>query len=163
MTSDVDTRARRLMEAEKLAAQERAEREQAEAQGARLEAARRKIKEQDAEIAAERARKEAEAGVARLRHEAYELDVELEDEAARFNRLIDARRSVQEKLAVAHRRAGRPLGHGHSIRDLIAPWVAHRFGGFNSITGVPGGHPNGKDRPLHERDPLASNGTDSDG
>lgn len=152
---DIDTRARKLVEAEELAAQERAERESEQANESRIMDARRRIKEDDARSAAERSRQGAEVEAAELSKERYELEERLESEAMAVNRTLAELESLHQRQGDALRHAGRPLGHDYRLTDLITGWWKDRFGGFNSLTGTPSPHFNAEDKPLPERDPLA--------
>ncbi len=153
---DIDTRARKLVEAEELAAQERAERESEQANESRIMDARRRIKEGDAKVAAEQARREAGAEAREIARQRYELEERFEAEAMSMNRTLSELQSVHERHADALRRAGRPLGHGYRLPDLIARRWRQLFGGWNSVTGTPSPHFNSEDKPLHEADPMAS-------
>lgn len=156
MTSDIDRRALALLEREEAqAARDRGRRDREVAEG-RAADARRRIKENDAEIAAEQARKEAEAEALKLAVERYELEQRIEAEAMAVNRSLAELEALDRRHRDALRRAGRNPGHDNSLAVLLPRWFAHRFGGFGRVTGVPGGHPSGKDRLLHERDPMAS-------
>jgi len=156
MRSEIDRRALDLLERENAEAELRQEQEAREAEGSRLDNARRRIKENDARAAAERAKKEAGAEAGEIARERHELELLMEDQAAALNRSIAELEDLDRRHRDALRRAGRNPGHEHSPRTLLPTWFAHRFGGFNAVTGVPGGHPSGKERPLQERDPMAS-------
>ena len=80
-----------------------------------------------------------------------------------LNRTLSELQSLHGRHADALRRAGRPLGHGYRLPDIIARRWRQLFGGWNSVTDTPAPHWNSEDKPLHEADPLASVGTDSDG
>jgi len=159
---DIDTRARKLVEAEELAAQERAERESEQANESRIMDARRRIKEDDARAAAERSRQGAGVEADDLARERYELEERLEGEAMAVNRTLSELQSLHKRQGDALRRAGRPLGHDYRLTDLITAWWKDRFGSPNSLTSTPVGHMDSmgrheerKRKSLPERDPLA--------
>ncbi len=106
----------------------------------------------------EQARKEAEAEAEEFSARRHDLAGELEEAAASVNRKLAEYEALDRRHRDALRRAGRNPGHDNSLAVLLPRWFAHRFGGFGRVTGVPGGHPSGKDRPLPERDPMASPG-----
>ncbi len=156
MTNDVDRRALDLVERENAEAELRQEQEAREAEGSRLDNARRRIKENDAKVAAEQARREAEVEADEIAAQRYELEERLEGEVMAVNRSLSELESMHKRQGDALRRAGRPLGHDYRLTDLITGWWKDRFGGFNSLTGTPSPHFNSQDRPLPERDPMAS-------
>jgi len=154
--TDIKSRALELIEREDQEAARDQERHDRERHESRLADARKRIKENDARAAAERAKKEAGAEAGEIARERHELELLMEDQAAALNRSIAELEDLDRRHRYALRRAGRNPGHEHSPRTLLPTWFAHRFGGFNAVTGVPGGHPSGKERPLQERDPMAS-------
>ena len=156
MTNDTDRRALELLERENAEAELRQEQEAREAEGSRLDNARRRIRENDAVIAAEQARREAGAEAREIARQRYELEERLEGEAMAVNRTLSELESMHQRQGDALRRAGAPLGHDYRLTDLITGWWKDRFGGFNSLTGTPSPHFNSQDRPLPERDTLAS-------
>ena len=155
MTNDIKDKALELLEQEdqgnRHAAERRAERERE----GRLQDAIARIKENDAEIAAEQARRDAEAEAQEIARQRHELEQRIEAEAMALNRSLSELESLHRRHADALRRAGRPLGHDHRLTDVITGWWRARFGGWNSLTGTPSPHFNAEDRPLPERDPLA--------
>ncbi len=155
MRSEIDRRALDLLEREEQEAARDKERRDHEHHESRLEEARRRIKENDAEIAAERSRQGAEVEADEIARERYELEERLEGEAMAVNRSLSELQSLHKRQGDALRHAGRPLGHDYRLTDLITGWWKDRFGSFNSLTGTPSPHFNSQDRPLHERDPLS--------
>ena len=162
MTSDIKDRALRLIEKEDRARERHAEREKEAEKETRVRSAIERIKKQDREITAERARKQAEAEAEEIAAERHALEERMEAEAMALNRSIAELEALNLRHTDALRRAGRKVGHGHSLRALLPTWFKHRFGGFNAITGVPGSPAGGRERTLAERDPLASPRTFSD-
>jgi len=156
MRNDIDRRALDLLEREEAQAARDKERRDHEHHESRLDNARRRIKENDAKVAAEQARRDAEAEAGEIAARRYELAEEMEEAAASVNRKLVEYEALDRRQRDTLRRAGRNPGHDNSLSDLLPRWFAHRFGGFNSVTGVPGGHPSGKERPLQERDSMAS-------
>lgn len=114
------------------------------------------IQKQRDEERREQARREAEVEAAEIARLRYELEERIEAEAMAVNRSLAELQFLHKRQADALRRAGRPLGHGHGLTDLITPWWRDRFGGFNSLTGTPSPHFNSEGLPLPQRDPLAS-------
>jgi hypothetical protein len=156
MTSSERDRALRLIEREDRINEQRAEREREAAEGSRLRDAIRRVKKHDAEIAAEQARREAAQEADELAVRRAELEGRMEAEATALNRSISELEALDRRHRDALRRAGRNPGHSNSLHTLLPRWFKHRFGGFNSPTGIPGSHPSGKEHTLPERDPLAS-------
>ena len=156
MTNDIRDRALDLREQEGLGNRQAAKRRGGREREGRLRDAIARVKEQDREVAAEQARRDAGAEAEKLAVERYELEQRIEAEGVALNRSIAALEALDRRQRAALRRSGRNPGHDHSLAVLLPRWFAHRFGGFGRITGVPGGHPSGKDRPLPERDPMAS-------
>ncbi len=155
MRSDIERRASDLVEHEEAQAARDKERRDHEHHESRLEEARRRIKEDDARAAAERSRQEAEVEAAELSKVRHELEQRIEVEGASLNRSIAELEALGRRQRDTLRRAGRNPGHDNALSGFLPRWFAHRFGGFNSVTGVPGAHPAGKDRPLYDRDSLA--------
>jgi Rad3-related DNA helicase len=155
MPNDVDRRALDLLEHEEQEAARDKERRDHEHHESRIMDARRRIKEDDAEIERERRRRGAEAEAEEISARRHELAEEMEEAAASVNRRLAEYESLHKRHADALRRAGRPLGHDYRLTDVITGWWRARFGGWNSLTGTPSPHFNAEDRPLHERDPLA--------
>ncbi len=116
----------------------------------------RRDRENDAKVAAEQARREAGAEAGEIARQRHELEERFEAEAMSMNRTLSELQSVHERHADALRRAGRPLGHGYRLPDLIARRWRQLFGGWNSVTGTPSPHFNSEDKSLHEADPMAS-------
>ena len=155
MTNDIKDRALDLLEQEDRGNRHAAERRAEQEQEGRLRDAITRVKAQDKEIAAEQARKDAEAEAEKLAVERHDLEQRIEAEAMAVNRSLSELQSLHKRQTDALRRAGRPLGHGHGLNDLITPWWRDRFGGFNSLTGTPSPHFNSEGLPLPERDPMA--------
>jgi hypothetical protein len=114
-----------------------------------------RIETQRNEERSEQARREAAQEADELARERHELEERMEAEVAALNRSVSELESLDRRHRGALHRAGRDVGHGHSLRTLLPSWAKHRLGGFNSLLGIPGTHPSGKERTLAERDPLA--------
>ncbi len=155
MPNDVDQRVLDMLEREEAQAARDQERRDREANECRIMDARRRVRENDAEIAAEQARREAGVEADDLARERYGLEERFEVEAMSMNRTLSELQSLHGRYADALRRAGRPLGHGYRLPDLIARRWRQFFGGWNSVTDTPAPHWNSEDRPLPEADPLA--------
>jgi len=162
MRSEIDRRALDLLERENAEAELRQEQEAREAEGSRLDNARRRIKENDAKVAAEQARREAEVEADEIAAQRYELEERLEGEVMAVNRSLSELQSLHKRQGDALRRAGRPLGHDYRLSDVITAWWKDRFGSPNSLTSTPVGHMDSmgrheerKRKSLPERDPLA--------
>jgi hypothetical protein len=153
--TDIKSRALELIEREDQEAARDQERHDRERHESRLADARKRIKENDVRAAAERAKKEAGAEAGEVARERHELELLMEDQAEVLNRSIAELEDLDRRHRDALRRAGRNPGHDNALSGFLPRWFAHRFGGFGSVTGVPGAHPAGKERPLPERDPLA--------
>jgi len=156
MRSEIDRRALDLLEREEQEAARDKERRDHEHHESRLDNARRRIKENDAKVAAEQARRDAEAEAGEIAARRYELAEEMEEAAASVNRKLAEYEALDRRHRDALRRAGRPLGHDYRLTDVITGWWKDRFGGFNSLTGTPAPHWNSEGIPLHEADPMAS-------
>ncbi len=161
-SDDIQQRALALLEREEQEVLRQMEQEEQAERESRFADARRRIKEQDREIAAEQARKEAQAEALVLSQERYGLGKDLEEAAANLNRLLGEYEDLHRRHADALRRAGRPLGHDYRLPDVITAWWKDRFGGPNSLTGTPAGHMDAighyeerRRKGLPERDPLA--------
>ena len=122
MRSEIDRRALDLLEREEQEAARDKERRDHEHHESRLDNARRRIKENDAKVAAEQARREAEVEADDLARERYELEERLEGEAMAVNRTLSELQSLHKRQGDALRRAGRPLGHDYRLTDLITAW-----------------------------------------
>lgn len=93
----------------------------------------------------EEARLEAEARrISRLR---CATEKQMEGTVQALARQLDELGVLDSQQRTALRDAGRNIGHDHSLRTLLPRWIAHRLGGFNSVTGIQGAHPTGKDVP----------------
>jgi len=156
MPNDVDQRVLDMLGREDEQAARDKERRDREAAEGRVADARRRIKENDAEIAAEQARREAAVEAKEISARRYELAEEMEEAAASVNRKLAEYEALDRRHRDALRRAGRPLGHDYRLTDVITGWWKDRFGGFNSLTGTPAPHWNSEGIPLHEADPMAS-------
>lgn len=154
-TNDVDQRVLDMLGREDEQAGRDKEQRDREAAEGRVADARRRIKENDAEIAAEQARREAGVEAAEIAAQRYELEERLEGAAMAVNRSLSELESMHQRQGDALRRAGAPLGHDYRLSEVITPWWRARFGGWNSLTGTPAPHFNAEDKPLPERDPLA--------
>lgn len=155
MANDIKDRALDLLEEEDRGTRQDAERRAEQEREGRLQDAITRVKANDAEIAAEHARKEAAAEAQEFARQRHELEQRMEAEAMALNRSIAELEALDRRQRDALRRGGKNPGHDNALFSFLPRWFAHRFGGFNSVTGVPGGHPSGKDRPLPERDPMA--------
>jgi len=138
LTSDIDNRARTLLEQEDQLNEQREKRKAEQEQASRLTAARSRIKRHDAEIEAERRRKEAAAEADALSAELGERATTLQREAEALARSIEAYAELRARLQGAQRRSGRGAGgsRASSIRYVLPNWFKSVFGGFGSLVEV---------------------------
>jgi seryl-tRNA synthetase len=162
LTSDLEQRALRLLEEEENRNRNIAARRREQEREGRLKSAIEKVKKQDREQRVAQDRKEAEARVAELGHERYELEERIEAEARALNRSLNELQNLHDKQLSAMRRAGLST-EGRNLSEVVTQWWKDRFGSPNSITGTPTGHMDSAGRyqerirkSLAERDTLAS-------
>jgi hypothetical protein len=108
------------------------------------------------------ARRDAAAEADELAQERHVLEERMEREAMALSHSFYEPEELSRRHTDALRRAGRDVGHNHSIRLFLPTWFQHRFGGHGSLVGVPGSPAGGRERTLPERDPLAAPRTEPD-
>ncbi len=170
MTSDIDKRARTLLEQEDQLNEQREKRKAEQEQASRLTAARSRIKQHDREIEQEQARKAAKVEADALAVELGERATTLQREAEALARSIEAYAELRARLQGAQRRSGRGAGDSRaaSLRFILPNWFKSVFGGHNSLSGVESERAGRaqaltpEPRALVERDPLASARTNPD-